>query len=70
MLTLSKTVTRYAGSIPVRITLYRAFLSTGSRTHPWLHAITRYAGSCRVTINLSHTEFVARPFPYYELTAN
>ena len=32
-----------AGSIPVCITLCRAFLSTGSRTHPLLYAISRYA---------------------------
>ena len=38
VLTSSKTVTRYEGSIPVCIT------STGSWTHPWLQAAARYAG--------------------------
>jgi len=40
----SKTVTRFAGSIPACIALRRVFLSTGSRTHPWLYGIARSAG--------------------------
>jgi len=29
---------------PVRLRLCREYLSTGSRTHPWLYALTRSAG--------------------------
>jgi len=41
ILTLSKAVTGFAGSTSVH------FASTGSSTHPWLHAATRCAGSLR-----------------------
>ena len=41
ILTLSKTVTRYAGSIPVCIT-FHGFADSRA----WLPAITRYAGLC------------------------
>jgi len=40
----AKTVIRSAGSIPAYIALRRALLSTGSRIHPWLYAVARYAG--------------------------
>ena len=43
-------VTRFAGS---HVGSRRA--STGSRTHPWLHAVTRFAGWYGVTVRWSTT---------------